>query len=108
MPILLTWTETQIGEYISPLLSQSRAISQDLFLQATAAAFVQAWKLVDVAMEVLGPTQVFIPRTMIEDTIYRMFEVNMDEYLDEETEKVKLVLEGICRAWEQHVSICYV
>lgn len=33
-----------------------------------------------------------------------MFEVNMDEYLDEETEVVKVVLEGICKAWEQQVS----
>ncbi|KAK4689590.1 recyclin-1, partial [Tremellales sp. Uapishka_1] len=62
-----------------PLLTQARAISQDLFLRATAATFVQAWKLVDVVMEV----------------------VNMDEYLDDETEAVKASLEAICRTWEQ-------
>jgi recyclin-1 len=78
-------------------------ISQDLFLQATAATFVQAWKLVDVAMEVLGKDQTVTPRTQIEDVIYRMFEVNMDEYLDEETEWVKTVLEGICGAWSTKV-----
>jgi recyclin-1 len=88
-------------------LLQARIISQDLFLQGTAATFVQAWKLVDVAMEVLGTEQTITPRTQIEDVIYRMFEVNMDEYLDEETEWVKTVLDGICRAWDQEVCTPY-
>ena len=30
-----------------------------------------------------------------------MFEVNMDEYLDEETEWVKRVLESICQQWDE-------
>ncbi|EIW71948.1 recyclin-1 [Tremella mesenterica] len=92
-----------IGEYLQSLLSQARIVSQDLFLQATAATFVQAWKLVDVAMEVLGDQQTFIPRTKIEDVVYRMFEVNMDEYLEEETEAVKRQLDSVCQAWDQQV-----
>lgn len=36
---------------------------------------------------------------------YRMFEVNMDEYLDDETEWVKTVLEGICGAWDKQVGL---
>ena len=35
---------------------------------------------------------------------YRMFEVHMDEYLEEETEYVKQALETICRTWDQQVS----
>jgi recyclin-1 len=35
-----------------------------------------------------------------------MFEINMDEYLDDETEWVKLQLESICKQWEQSVSAC--
>ncbi|WRT70136.1 uncharacterized protein IL334_007130 [Kwoniella shivajii] len=93
-----------IGEYIHPLLSQARAVSQDLFLQATAATFVQAWKLVDLVMEVLGETQKVIPRTSVEDTVFRMFEQHLDEYLDDETERVKLHLEDICKAWEQQLG----
>lgn len=58
-----------IGEYIQPLLSQARVVSLDLFLQATAATFVQAWKLVDVAMEVLGTEQKVTPKTKIEDVM---------------------------------------
>jgi len=34
---------------------------------------------------------------------FRMFEVNMDEYLDEETEWVKQVMERICKSWEEQV-----
>ena len=33
-----------------------------------------------------------------------MFEVNMDEYLEEETENIKIALDGICRNWDQQVS----
>ena len=38
------------------------------------------------------------------DDSYKMFEVNIDEYLDEETESVKRSLEGICKAWDGQVS----
>jgi recyclin-1 len=78
-------------------LAQLQIVSQDLFLQATAATFVQSWKLVDVTIQV-DPS---IPPTSVEDIIYRMFETNMDEYLDEETEWIKRVLEGICHQWEE-------
>ncbi|WWC64489.1 uncharacterized protein I303_107099 [Kwoniella dejecticola CBS 10117] len=93
-----------IGEYIHPLLSQARAVSQDLFLQATAATFVQAWKLVDLVMEVVGDEQSTIPRTKVEDTVFRMFEQHLDEYLDDETERVKHHLEDICKAWDQQLG----
>ncbi|WWD19726.1 hypothetical protein CI109_104190 [Kwoniella shandongensis] len=93
-----------IGEYIHPLLSQARAVSQDIFLQATAATFVQAWKLVDVVMEVVGEDQTVIQRTQVEDSVFQMFEVHLDEYLDDETEWVKQHLEEICRAWEQQLG----
>ncbi|OCF61386.1 recyclin-1 [Kwoniella mangroviensis CBS 10435] len=93
-----------IGEYIHPLLSQARAVSQDLFLQATAATFVQAWKLVELVMEVLGNDQTTISKTQVEDTVFRMFEQHLDEYLDDETEMVKHHLEDICKTWDQQVS----
>ncbi|KIR53422.1 recyclin-1 [Cryptococcus gattii Ru294] len=93
-----------IGEYIHPLLSQARAISQDLFLRATAATFVQAWKLVDVTMEVLGDEQNVIKKEQVEDSVFHMFEEHLDDYLDDETERVKDHLEDICRAWEQQLG----
>lgn len=34
-----------------------------------------------------------------------MFEVNMDEYLEEETEYIKNNLNSICANWEKQVSI---
>lgn len=36
---------------------------------------------------------------------YRMFETNMDEYLDEEIESLRLALDAICRDWERKVGI---
>jgi hypothetical protein len=32
---------------------------------------------------------------------YQMFEINMDEYLDEEVESVKLSFQVICRGWAE-------
>jgi len=32
-----------------------------------------------------------------------MFEVNMDEYLEEETENIKLALDSICKTWDTQV-----
>jgi recyclin-1 len=40
---------------------------------------------------------------MTPDDRYRMFEVNMDEYLEEETEYIKQALDTICRSWDQQV-----
>jgi hypothetical protein len=40
-------TGCQIAEYINPLLSQCRLLSQELFLTATAATFVEAWRVVE-------------------------------------------------------------
>ena len=44
-----------------------------------------------------------LSRIVAEIPSFRMFETNMDEYLDEETEWVKLVLDGICKAWDKQV-----
>jgi recyclin-1 len=34
-----------------------------------------------------------------------MFEINMDEYLDEEVEAVKLAFGVICKGWDRDVHI---
>jgi hypothetical protein len=34
-----------------------------------------------------------------------MFEVNMDEYLDEEAEVVKMAFDSTCKGWDYDVSI---
>lgn len=45
----------QVGEYIIPLLSRARGLeNNELFLQATAASFVQAWRIVPILLEVGG------------------------------------------------------
>lgn len=93
-----------IGEYINTLLGQTRIMSPELSLRASAASFVQAWKMVDVAMEVLGEKQTEIPHARIEQLVYTMFEPHMDEYLDDETEWVKGVLDGICNAWDAELG----
>ncbi|GJJ14596.1 hypothetical protein Clacol_008862 [Clathrus columnatus] len=90
-----------IAEYISPLLAKARQISTQVFLKATAASFAQSLKVVDVLIEIAHES---VSRLNIEDVIYRMFEENMDDYLDEEIESVKTELDLICKDWERKVG----
>ncbi|KAG8882223.1 F-box protein: endocytic membrane traffic, recycling ReCYcling 1 [Tulasnella sp. 331] len=105
-----------VSEYITPLLSQARSVSNQIFLKATAATFVQAWRMVDALLEVATSTsrqapgggqsvaQPVITRNQAEDIVFRMFEQNMDDYLDEELESAEQTFEIICKEWHAQSS----
>ncbi|KAI0349625.1 hypothetical protein OH77DRAFT_1499484 [Trametes cingulata] len=93
-----------VGEYIASLLTRAREISNEAFLKATAASFKEAWRMVDVIVKVASARDSSFPKTKAEDVVYRMFEPNMDEYLDEEVEFVKQSFEMTCRSWEKQLS----
>ncbi|KAI0309784.1 exocyst complex component Sec10-domain-containing protein [Amylostereum chailletii] len=96
-----------VGEYITPLLTHARTLTNgSLFLRANAACFREAWRMVDVLTEVAAERggDTIVTRTQAEDVVYRMFEPNMDEYLDEEVEVLKQALETVCRGWEKQTS----
>jgi len=61
-----------IAEYITPLLSRAREISNDSFLRATAACFKESWKVVDAVIQVSssGPSKSAISRAQAEDVMY--------------------------------------
>ncbi|EKM56816.1 uncharacterized protein PHACADRAFT_118808 [Phanerochaete carnosa HHB-10118-sp] len=93
-----------VGEYTTSLLTRAREISNEIFLKASAASFREAWRMVEAIVEVSSARPATaVTRTRAEDVVYRMFEPNMDEYLDEEVEYVKLCFDRICRAWERTV-----
>ena len=50
-------------------------------------------------------TDVRVPRATIVPLSFKMFEFNMDEYLDEETDWVKDAMAKICKEWDQRVSL---
>ncbi|KAG8757442.1 F-box protein: endocytic membrane traffic, recycling ReCYcling 1 [Ceratobasidium sp. 423] len=113
-----------IGEYITPLLSKARESGTLLYLQAAAASFVQAWRLVDATRQATGKNDKVITQTQAEDIMYasfslpvpidvhfpkgrsrfRMFEQHMDEYLDEEIEVAKVTFDQICKTWERKLD----
>ncbi|KAJ9125540.1 hypothetical protein QFC22_000501 [Naganishia vaughanmartiniae] len=116
-----------VAEYINPLLSECRLLSQELFLTATPATFVESWRVVEKMAEVakklipdgaekveggiapvsldysrlLGQVVYVVTQVSPMTLQYDMFEVNMDEYLEEEIEHVKSSLNSICVAWDQ-------
>ncbi|KAG8776685.1 F-box protein: endocytic membrane traffic, recycling ReCYcling 1 [Ceratobasidium sp. 428] len=93
-----------IGEYITPLLSRAREVNTGLYLQAAAASFVQAWRLVDATRKASGENNKVITKTQAEDIIFRMYEEHMDEYLDEEVEVAKVTFDQICKDWERKLD----
>lgn len=95
-----------MSEYVVDLLTRARAATTETFLKASAAAFRESWKLVDGVLAVSGTREdAKIPQTKAEDVIYKMFEINMDDYLEEEVEFVKLRFQGITKAWNKSGSI---
>lgn len=141
----------QVGEYITPLLTHARSLANGaLFLQATAASFREAWRMVDTIVQISlegkttdsegKDTKSGVQVTQAEDVVYvaplimisgmprllfqfvnpcsktclfvglrwpddryRMFELNMDEYLDEEVESVKQTFAITIRQWDKQV-----
>ncbi|KAI0926626.1 hypothetical protein AcV7_005516 [Taiwanofungus camphoratus] len=94
-----------VGEYISHLLTRTRELSNETFLKASAASFKEAWRMVEAIVQVATERSDSKVSTMqAEDVVYRMFEANMDEYLDEEVEFVKECFEVITRNWDKQAS----
>jgi recyclin-1 len=59
-----------VGEYITPLLLRAREISPAVFLQATAATFKEAWRMVDVIMDIVKEREdSMVERERAEDVV---------------------------------------
>jgi recyclin-1 len=51
----------------------------------------------------IEPKSSLVTRTRAEDVVYRMFELHMDDYLSEEGEYAREILEAVCREWDDKV-----
>lgn len=75
---------TQVGEYIAPLLTRAREVSPTIYLKATAATFRESWRLVDTLVEVAslhstnsdteisstGLAETHLTKTQAEDVVF--------------------------------------
>ncbi|KAJ7644319.1 exocyst complex component Sec10-domain-containing protein [Roridomyces roridus] len=94
-----------VSDYTTPLLTRARELSNATYLKATAAAFRESWRMVDAIMQAATERpDSKIERTRAEDVVYQMFEINMDEYLDEEVESVKQAFDVTCKNWERQMA----
>ena len=60
----------QVAEYIAPLLTRARELSSETFLKACAASFKEAWRMVDVILEVASErTDSLVTKTQAEDVV---------------------------------------
>lgn len=128
--ILSEYCERLLGE-VQGAVGGGGGEGELLFLLATAATFGQCYRVVEGVLEVFKEGEnnqevithspsLSIPTTKgiqklptekekksrekIEDIVFRMFENHMDDYLVEETEWIRKVLEGICEDWE--IKVC--
>lgn len=92
-----------ISDYITSLLSAAQPLQPPLFLLATAATFGQVYRLLDAVLEI-EPKSALVTKERAEDVIFRMFEPLMDDYLSEEADWIRNVLEEICAEWDAKVS----
>ncbi|KAF9239898.1 exocyst complex component Sec10-domain-containing protein [Melanogaster broomeanus] len=92
-----------ISEYIASVLTRARTISTSLFLSAAAACFREAFRVVDGILRDPCSGEGMVTLEQAEDVIYKMFETNMDDYLNDELEELKRSFERICEEWERSV-----
>lgn len=104
--VLLYFTERiandVVSDYITSLLSDAQPLQHPLFLLATAATFGQVYRLVD-AVVAIEPHSPLVTTARAEDVIFRMFEPHMDDYLQEEGDWIREVLERMCTEWDAKV-----
>jgi len=92
-----------VSEYISSLLDGAQELENPLFLLATAATFGQLYRLVPAVLSI-EPRGAMVTENRVEDVVWRLFEPHMDDYLTEEGEWVRTVLEGMCKDWDEKVA----
>ncbi|KAJ6512048.1 exocyst complex component Sec10-domain-containing protein [Mycena vitilis] len=94
-----------VAEYITSLLTRAREISNATYLKAAAATFRESWRIVDAILQAASQRpDANVERTRAEDVVYKMFEINMEEYLDEEVESVKQAFEVTCKGWDRQMA----
>ncbi|KAJ7507610.1 hypothetical protein B0H11DRAFT_2218442 [Mycena galericulata] len=88
------------------LFTHACELSDATYLKAAAATFREAWRIVDAIVQAAAerPDAANVPRTRAEDVVYQMFEINVDEYLDEEVESVKQAFEVTCKGWDRQMA----
>lgn len=91
-----------VSDYITTLLSDAQPLTHPLFLLATAATFGQVYRIVDAVVEI-EPKNPLVTHERVEDVIFKMFEPHMDDYLQEEGDWIREVLEGMCTEWDTKV-----
>ncbi len=85
-----------LGEYINAVLAKARSIDIHLYLQAAAATFSQALKIVD-ALEKIEPRHSdTVTPARCRAIVLSMFEAHLDEYLQEERDWVRNVMMDLC------------
>ncbi|GAA5912094.1 hypothetical protein JCM8208_001026 [Rhodotorula glutinis] len=94
-----------VSDYITTLLSAAQPLENPLFLLATAATFGQVYRLVDAVLEVEPRNAAgLVTKERAEDIVFRVFEPLMDDYLAEEGEWIREVLEGVCDEWDRKTA----
>lgn len=85
-----------LGEYIIAVLAKARSIDIHLYLQAAAATFSQALKIVDTLEKIEPRHSDTVTPARCRAIVLSMFEAHLDEYLQEERDWVRNAMMDLC------------
>ncbi|KAG0143716.1 hypothetical protein CROQUDRAFT_48442 [Cronartium quercuum f. sp. fusiforme G11] len=84
-----------ISEYITTLLSSAQSLPQPLFQLTTVAVYSQLRAAIEATVAI-EPRNERVTTKSVEDIFNKMFEIHLGDYLQEEAEWTKEVLERLC------------
>lgn len=87
-----------LSEYIVPLLSSVQSLPHPLFLITTVKIYTQLRQVIEVTLSI-EPKDPKVSASEVESIIHTMYGVHLGDYLQEESEWVKDLLERICSDW---------
>lgn len=93
-----------LSEYITTLLSSAQSLPQPLFQLSTVAVYSQLRVAVETTMAIKPPNK-RVTMSAVEDIFNRMFEIHLSDYLQEEADWTKEVLERLCSEWGPSVGV---
>ncbi|EGG06017.1 uncharacterized protein MELLADRAFT_87530 [Melampsora larici-populina 98AG31] len=93
-----------LSEYITTLLSSAQSLPQPLFQLSTVAVYSQLRAAIETTMAIKPPNK-RVTLSAVEDIFNKMFEIHLSDYLQEEADWTKEVLERLCAEWGPPVGV---
>lgn len=93
-----------VSEYTRPLLDHCQTLSMHLYLRCCAATFAQALRIADVMLAIEPRDGDIVNQERCQDVVLRMWESNIDDYLQGERQWVTEEMGKVTEKWESDLA----